>query len=123
MDVSEDSPLRQPLITIQESGQKAAAIVQDLLTLARRGVSVREVMNLNQLVGEYLRSPENNQILDYHSGVMVETNLEPDLLNIMGSPVHLSKTIMNLVSNAAEAMPNGGKLIITTANQYIDYQV
>ena len=38
----------------------------------------------------------------------------------MGSPVHLSKTIMNLVSNAAEAMPSGGKIIISTENKYID---
>ena len=77
-------------------------------------------MNLNQLVEEYLKSPENQLILEYHSGVTVKINLQSDLLNIMGSPVHLSKTIMNLISNAAEAMPNGGKIIITTENRYID---
>ena len=120
MDIPEKSPLRQPILTIRKSGQKAAAIVQDLLTLARRGVSVREVTNLNQLVEEYLKSPENQQILEYHSGVTVKTNLQSDLLNIMGSPVHLSKTIMNLISNAAEAMSNGGEIIITTENRYID---
>ena len=114
------SPLRQPILTIQASGQKAAAIVQDLLTLARRGVSIREAMNLNQLIEEYLNSPENQKILEYHSEVTVETNLQADLFNIMGSPVHLSKTIMNLVSNAAEAMPNGGKISISTENRYID---
>ncbi|MDX2498946.1 MAG: ATP-binding protein, partial [Deltaproteobacteria bacterium] len=120
MDIPEKSPLRQPILTIRKSGQKAAAIVQDLLTLARRGVSVREVTNLNQLVEEYLKSPENQQILEYHSGVTVKTNLQSDLLNIMGSPVHLSKTIMNLISNAAEAMSNGGEINITTENRYID---
>jgi len=120
MDLPEKSPLRQPILTIRKSGQKAAAIVQDLLTLARRGVSVREVMNLNQLVEEYFRSPENHKILEYHSSVTVQTNLQADLLNILGSPVHLSKTIMNLISNAAEAMPNGGEIIVTTENQYID---
>jgi len=120
MDLPEESPLRQPIITIQESGQKAAAIVQDLLTLARRGVSVREVMNLNQMIDDYLNSPENQKIMEYHSKVTVETNLQPDLFNIMGSPVHLSKTIMNMISNAAEAMPNGGKIIISTENRYID---
>jgi len=120
MDLPDDSPLKQPMLTIKDSGQKAAAIVQDLLTLARRGVAVREVMNLNQLIDEYLNSPENQQLLEYHSGVTVQTNLQTDLFNIIGSPVHLSKTIMNLVSNAAEAMPNGGKIIITTENRYID---
>ena len=120
MDLPDKSPLRQPILTIRESGQKAAAIVQDLLTLARRGVSVREIMNLNQLIGEYLNSPEHQQIIEYHSGVRLVTNLQSDLFNIMGSPVHLSKTIMNLISNAAEAMPSGGKITITTENRYID---
>ena len=123
MDLPEDSPLRQPIITVKESGQRAAAIVQDLLTLARRGVSVREVMNLNKLIREYLNSPESQKILEYHSEVTVETNLQPDLLNIMGSPVHLSKTIMNMISNAAEAMPDGGKIIISTENRYIDKSI
>jgi signal transduction histidine kinase len=123
MDLPDESPLRQPIITIQKSGQKAAAIVQDLLTLARRGVSVREVMNLNQLIDEYLKSPENQEIFEFHTGLTVETNLQADLFNIMGSPVHLSKTIMNLVSNAAEAMPNGGKIIITSENRYIDKSI
>jgi signal transduction histidine kinase len=120
MDVPEGSPLRQPLLTIQESGQKAAAIVQDLLTLARRGVSVTEVMNLNRLIEQYLNSPENHKILEYHPGVKVVTDLQAKIFNILGSPVHLSKTIMNLVSNAAEAMPSGGVINITTENRYID---
>ena len=120
MDIPEDSPLRQPMLTIQESGQKAAAIVQDLLTLARRGVSVTEVMNLNQLIDQYLNSPENRKILEYHPGISVETHLQGEIFNILGSPVHLSKTIMNLVSNAAEAMPSGGVIRIVTENNYID---
>ena len=120
MDLPDESPLKQPILTIQASGQKAAAIVQDLLTLARRGVSVQEVMNLNKLIEDYLSSPENQKIMEFHSDVTVETNLQSDLFNIMGSPVHLSKTIMNLVSNAAEAMPNGGTISISTDNCYID---
>jgi len=120
MDLPVESPLRQPILTIQASGQKAAAIVQDLLTLARRGVSVQEVMNLNNLIDDYLSSPENQKMMEYHSDITVETNLQSDLFNIMGSPVHLSKTIMNLVSNAAEAMPNGGTISISTDNCYID---
>ncbi len=52
--------------------------------------------------------------------MIIETNFETGLLNILGSTVHLSKTIMNLVSNASEAMPGGGKILISTKNQYID---
>jgi CheY-like chemotaxis protein len=53
----------------------------------------------------------------------VETNLEADLLNIMGSPVHLTKTVMNLISNAVEAILDGGKVTLSTRNQYIDKPV
>ncbi len=122
MDLPDDSSLKEPIMTIQQSGQKAAAIVQDLLTLARRGVSVRKVIDFNQVIEQYLNSPEHQKILEYHPSVDVIAHLEPDMLNIMGSPVHLSKTIMNLVSNAAEAMLNGGhiRIVTETETRYID---
>ena len=53
LDIEEDSPLRKPMETIRESGKKAATIVQDLLTLARRGVCVTEVINLNKVINQY----------------------------------------------------------------------
>ncbi len=120
MDLPQESPLRKPLLTIQNSGERAATIVQDLLTLARRGVDTAKVMNLNDIISEYLDSPEHEKLKFYHPEVQVTTDLEADLLNIMGSPVHISKTIMNLVSNAVEAMPDGGKILITTENRYVD---
>jgi len=123
LEIPEDSPLRNPILTMQRSGEKAAAIVQDLLTLARRGVAVTEVVNLNQTISEYLKSPEHEKLKSFHPHIKAETNLEIDLLNILGSPVHLSKTIMNLVSNAAEAMPDGGKISISTENRYIDIPI
>ncbi|MCJ7810523.1 MAG: PAS domain S-box protein, partial [Desulfobulbaceae bacterium] len=120
MQIPHDSPFRKSILTIQKSGEKAAAVVQDLLTLARRGVVVTEVVNPNDVIAEYLKSPECENLQSYHPGVHIETHLEKDSLNILGSSVHLSKTIMNLVSNAAEAMPEGGKLTISTENRYID---
>jgi len=120
MDIPEDSPLRKPILTIQESGQKAAVIVQDLLTLARRGVATTDVLNLNDIISDFLTTPECDKLRAFHSGIQIETHLDTDLLNILGSSVHLSKTVMNLVSNAAEAMPGGGKITISTANQYVD---
>jgi PAS domain S-box-containing protein len=118
--ISEDSPLYSPIQTMKKSGKKAAAIVQDLLTLARRGVISEEVVNLNDVVSEYLQSPEYQKLLSFHRDICIDVNLDSDLLNIIGSRVHLAKTIMNLVSNAAEAMPDGGEITIATANQYID---
>ena len=123
MQMAEDSPLRKPILTMQESGKKAADIVQDLLTLARRGVATTEVANLNDIVSGYLKSPEHQKLKLYHPDVEVETYLETTLLNVLGSPVHLSKTVMNLVSNAAEAMAGGGKILISTENRYVDRPV
>jgi len=120
LEIPEESPLRNPILTIQKSGEKAAAIVQDLLTLARRGVAVTEVLNLNLIISEYIKSPEHERLISFHPNVHVRTDLETDLLNILTSPAHLSKTIMNLVSNAAEAMPDGGEISISTQNRYID---
>ncbi|MCU0559185.1 MAG: response regulator [Desulfobacterales bacterium] len=120
LDLPRESPLRRPIEVIQESGKKAAAIVQDLLTLARRGVAVSEVVNLNSLVSDYLASPELARLRSFHPLVELEAHLDPALLNILGSPVHLSKSIMNLVSNAAEAMPDGGRLRIATENRCLE---
>jgi len=120
MQIPKDSKLRKPISTIQRAGEKAAGIVQDLLTLARRGVTTSEVLNLNQIISDYLRSPEFDALRSHHPQVEVEVELEEELLNILGSPVHISKTIMNLVSNAAEAMPEGGKITISTQNISLD---
>jgi len=120
MDVAEDSPLRQPMLTIKASGEKAATIVQDLLTLARRGVSTRQVINLNDVIKDFFSSPEYEKIQLYSPDVNVMFDLEADLFNMVGSPVHLSKTLMNLVSNAAEATPQGGKITVSTRNLYLD---
>ena len=120
MDLPEGDPLREPIGVIQESGKKAAAIVQDLLTLARRGVSTSEVVNINSIISEYLTSPEFNKLKAFHPAVEIDTDLNSKLLNVKGSPIHLSKTIMNLVSNASEAMPEGGRIQIRTENMYIE---
>ena len=115
-----DIPLRKPILTIQKAGERAAAIVQDLLTLARRGVVTTKVLNLNLIISDYLKSPEFENLRMNHQNVYIKTDFEPELLNILGSPIHLSKTIMNLITNAAEAIPNLGEIIIATRNRYID---
>jgi PAS domain S-box-containing protein len=123
MDLPEDSPLREPLEAIKQSGQKAAVIVQDLLTMARRGISVSEVINLNTIVGEYQNGSEYQRLAKNHPGIHLDIRLNKDLFNISGSAVHLSKTLMNLVSNAAEAMPVGGTIRVATENRYVDYPI
>jgi len=118
--VDESSAIRPQLGEIMKGGERAAAIVQDLLTLARRGVPGRNVVNLNSIIADFQKLPESQHLSSDHSSVQIKTDLEPDLPNISGSSVHLGKTLFNLISNASEAMPNGGILTITTANQYLD---
>ncbi len=120
LGLPQDSPMTKPILTIQKSGKKAAAIVQDLLTLARRGVVTKAVVNLNSIIYEYLQSPEFEYIQEGCPGVEVKTDLPENLLNIVGSPVHLSKTVMNLVTNALEAISDSGEVIISTENKYVD---
>jgi len=120
LDLPEESPLRTPILEIQKSGEKAAAIVNDLLTLARRGVIATAVIQLNQVINTYLESPEFEKLMGFYPNIKIETHLDPGLMNIKGSAIHLSKTVMNLVNNAAESIDGGGELVISTENSYID---
>ena len=120
MQLPHESPLRKPISTIRKSGEMAAAIVTDLLTLARRGVVTKQVIQINEILMDYLKSPEFETLKSYHPDLDVKAETAEDLLEMEGSQVHLSKTIMNLVSNAAEAMPDGGTIFIKTENRTID---
>lgn len=123
LQLPEDSDLRKPLETIQKSGLRAAAIVQDLLTLARRGIATQEVVSLNTIIMEVMQSPEYGKLTSSTSSVQVKTELDEHLMNILGSPVHLSKSLMNIIANAFEAMPEGGSLSISTSNCYLDHPI
>jgi two-component system, cell cycle sensor histidine kinase and response regulator CckA len=120
MDLEADSPMQGPLRAIKESGEKAAEIVQDLLTLARRGVASKKNINLNHIIVDFLKSPEYQNLISQNHRISVDTHLAPDSLNMAGSVLHISKTLMNLVANAVDAMPSGGEMRITTQNRYID---
>jgi two-component system, cell cycle sensor histidine kinase and response regulator CckA len=119
-DSGESGSARSKAMEIFKGGQRAAAIVQDLLTLARRGVFNRKVLNLNNIVLECQSSPEFAGVSSLHPNIRIKTELEACLLNVSGSDVHLGKSLLNLVSNAAEAMPEGGVITIKTGIQYLD---
>ncbi len=120
LDLPPDSPMRESIKTIQRSGQRAADIVQDMLMIARRGVKNFDIVNLNQAIGSYLATPEFKKLSENHPNIRVTAELADDLMNIKGSSVHISKVIMNLVGNAAEAMPAGGTICLHTCNRYLD---
>jgi PAS domain S-box-containing protein len=120
MKIAPTDPMRKPLELIRQCGEKAAAIVQNLLTLTRRGVSVQQPIDLNAAVSDYLKSPEHENLMVNHPQVVLETALCADPPFLAGSPVHLSKTLMNLIANACEAMAGGGTLRLETAARCIE---
>ena len=86
LDLDEDSPLREPLLAIKEAGERAAGIVQDLLTLARRGVATKKSLEAStQIVTSFLKSPEYKKIILNRNNLQVEVRLAEDVLNIAGS--------------------------------------
>ncbi len=112
MRLPENSKLRQPIISIKKAGLRAAAVVMDLLTVARDAAKVRTPANINLLVLEYLRSPEAETLRSRYPEVVITTDLDPDLPDISCSPTHINKSLMNLVLNAVEAFTGVGTVTI-----------
>jgi len=123
MELAADDKLRGSIETIRESGKKAAAITQDLLTVARGVAIAKEPININSTIEDYLKSPEFILLKQYHPDVVIDVSLAEKLLCIMGSQVHIRKCIMNLVSNGCEAIKEKGRVFVKTANCYIDTPV
>lgn len=111
-NIEEDDPLHRPLTLIRRSGHKAAIIVQDMLTLARRNVIIREPLKLNTIVNDFMDSPEYYSIREHHPNIQVEITGETDLPLVAGSAVHLEKLVMNLANNGAESMGENGTITI-----------
>jgi PAS domain S-box-containing protein len=120
LNLAEDDKLRKPIETILEAGNRAVAIVQDLLTVARGVATVKEPLSLNDIIKDYLHTPEFHKFKEYYPAVTFKTNLHKGLLNIAGSHAHIRKVVMDLVSNASEAVAGSGNVAISTANRYID---
>ncbi|MCF8127317.1 MAG: PAS domain S-box protein [Deltaproteobacteria bacterium] len=120
IDLPEDSPLRKPIQTIQESGMRAADVVADLLTITRGVATGKDVLNINTVVTQYLGSPEFHNLRETQMYTNIQTELAPNLLNIRGSLTHIKKTLMNLVTNASESIEGSGIVTISTHNRYLD---
>ncbi len=120
MDLPEDSKLRNPIETIQKSGCRAAAIVNDLLTVAKGVATPKEPLNLNDTIRDYLDSPEFKSLEQLNPTVTINTKLDTGILSITGSQIHLRKIMMNIVSNAMDAIEGSGNITISTVNKYVD---
>ncbi|MEW5796136.1 MAG: ATP-binding protein [Candidatus Zixiibacteriota bacterium] len=120
LKLPQDSPIRKHVQRIGTAANEAASVVQDLLTLARRGRYEMVPIDLNAVVEGYLDTPGFAKLRETRGSVTFSAGLDPGIGKIMGSAPHLSKVIMNLVVNAFDAMPHGGSLTISTRRQHLD---
>lgn len=117
-----DSEIRKPLQVILDSGRRAVAIVADLLTVAKGVASMREVLNLNVLIAEYLDSPECRKLKSSFPEIIIQTELAANLQPVAASSVHIKKCLMNLVNNAVEAIHERGNITLNTWNESVSEQ-
>ncbi len=116
----QSSKLREPIEAIQESGERATVIVDDLLTVARGAASTREPHDINILIQEYLDSPEYTKLESLYPGVSCTEQLDAKNPTISCSPIHIKKTVMNLLTNAMEALGDTGNVTVSTYNQMVE---
>ncbi|HEV2104935.1 MAG TPA: PAS domain S-box protein, partial [Candidatus Eisenbacteria bacterium] len=111
-DVPAQGPAAEKLDEILKAAQHAAGLTRQLLAFTRQQVLAPQVLNLNGLVAEV------EQMLHRLIGenVQLRTRLARDLGNVRADPGQLQQVIVNLAVNARDAMPEGGSLVLETAN-------
>jgi signal transduction histidine kinase/CheY-like chemotaxis protein len=111
-ETAESDPLRRYLEEIRNSGQRAAGLTRQLLAFGRKQMMQPAVLSLNRMVTtlqEMLR-----RLIGEHIELIAK--LEPELGNVKVDRNQFERAIVNLVLNARDAMPGGGRLTIETLN-------
>jgi two-component system, cell cycle sensor histidine kinase and response regulator CckA len=114
--VREGDPLLDDLLEVKNAAERAATLTRQLLAFSRKQVLQPVLLNLNQIADGVERMLK--RILGEDIDLVLK--LAPDLGLIMADPGQLEQVLMNLVVNARDAMPKGGRLIIETSNVDID---
>jgi len=114
--LSPGDPLRVGLNEIHKAGERAAGLTMQLLAFSRKQVLEPRVLDLNHVVSE-LR-PMLGRLLGEDVELRVELSAEAG--TVCADPHQLEQAVMNLVANARDAMPHGGKLLIETASVELD---
>jgi len=101
---------------IEKAGQRAATLTRQLLAFSRQQVLAPAVLNLNSLISEM------EKMLPRLIGEDIEIviALDPAIGSIKADQGQLEQVVMNLAVNARDAMPDGGKVVITTSNASLD---
>ena len=120
MKLDENDPIRKDILKIEKSALRASEVVQDLLTLARRGRYDMSPVDLNSLLESFLESPAFLESRFNHTGITIKKDLDVNLSKAQGSESHLYKVFMNLILNAMESMPDGGEITIKTEIAYLE---
>jgi len=116
MGLAEDDPFRENLEQIGENGKRAARLTRQLLAFSRKQILQPVVLDLNELIKGFVKMLERLIGEDLE----LETVLVSGLRQVEADPGQVEQIIMNLVINARDAMPDGGKVIIETANTDLD---
>lgn len=116
MQMSETDIYYEQIKKIQSAGKRAAAVVSDLVAIARNGVSPKTVENINDIVLDHLSSLEHGERLANFPNAVIHTKLHKNLHNTCCSPQHLHKILLNLIGNALEVLEEKGIVHISTDN-------
>ena len=111
-----DSEVRDDVVQIRLAAERGATFTRQLLTFAHRGAVNPQDVQLNSVIGE-LRSMLRRAI---SGSVKIELSLAPELWTTRIDVGQLEQLLMNLIVNAADAMPEGGTVVVETANVEFD---
>ena len=121
--LEKDSKIRGTIKSIKKSGEQAAEVVSDLLTVVRGGVVKKEHTDINGLVGDYFVSNEFVELKKNNPHIDYELHLGAEVSQLDCSSMHIRKALMNLVINGTEAVVDSGQLFIITEVKKIRRQV
>ncbi len=123
MQMNESDRYYKEIKKIQDAGMRAAAVVDDLVSIARGGTSKTTVSNLNDIILNHLESIEYSERLLRFPDVVVQTDLQENLCLIECSSSHINKILLNLIGNALEAVQRKGTVLLTTRNCRLSHRI
>ena len=113
----EGDPLRADIVEITKAGERAAALTRQLLAFARKEAARPCVLDVNAVIAGVERLLE--RVVE--ESIDLRIVCEPGLWRVAADPTQIEQVILNLVVNARDAMPSGGKLTIETSNVEVDH--